>query len=57
MSQQVKNAPMVQETHVRFLGQEGLLEEEMATHSNILDWKIPEIEQHRLQSRGLQSWT
>ena len=36
MSQQVKNAPMVQETHVRFLGQEGLLEEEMETYIRIL---------------------
>ena len=26
---------------VRSLGQEDLLEEEMATHSNVLDWKIP----------------
>ena len=28
-----------QETWVRSLGQEDLLEEEMATHSNILAWK------------------
>ena len=32
----VKNPPPVQRMQVRSLGQEGLLEEEMATHSNIL---------------------
>ena len=37
----VKNPPAVQETWVRSLGQEDLLEEEMATHSSILAWKIP----------------
>ena len=26
---------------VRFLGQEDLLEKEMATHANILAWRIP----------------
>ena len=30
-----------QETQVRSLGQEDLLEEKMATHSSILGWKIP----------------
>ena len=30
-----------QEMEVQFLGQEDPLEEEMATHSNILAWKIP----------------
>ena len=30
-----------QETSVRALGQEDPLEEEMATHSRILTWKIP----------------
>ena len=29
------------ETRVQSLGQEGLLEWEMATHSSILAWKIP----------------
>ena len=56
----IKHLPAVQETQetwVQSLCWEDPLEEEMATHSNILDWKIPEIEQHRLQSRGLQSWT
>ena len=30
----------MEEMQVRSLGQEDLLEEEMATHSNILAWKI-----------------
>ena len=39
---------------VRFLGQEDLLEKEMATHSNSLDWKIPWTEEPGgLQSLGL----
>ena len=37
----VKNLPAVQETQVRSLGQEGPLEEGMATHSSILAWRIP----------------
>ena len=36
MAQTVKNLPTVQETQVRSLGLEDLLEKEMATHSNIL---------------------
>ena len=37
----VKNLPAMQETRVRCLGQEDLLEKKMATHSNILAWGIP----------------
>ena len=37
----VKNLPAMQETQVLSLGQEVLLEKEMATHSSILAWKIP----------------
>ena len=45
----------MQETQVRFLGWEDTLEEEMATRSTILDWKIPWTEEaDRLQSRGSQ---
>ena len=50
----VKNLPAVQETKetwVRSLGQEDLLEEEMATHCSILSWKIPWTE----EPGGLQS--
>ena len=36
----VKNVPAMQETQVQSLGQEDLLEEEMATYSSILAWKI-----------------
>ena len=41
----------MQETQVRSLGQEDLLEEEMATHYSILAWEIPWTE----ESGGLQS--
>ena len=41
VAQLVKNLPAMQETWVRFLGPEDLLEKEMATHSSILAWKIP----------------
>ena len=41
----VKNQPAVQETQVRFLYWEGLLEEEMATDSSILAGEIPWTEE------------
>ena len=41
----VKNPPAVQETHVRSLGQEDPLEKGMATHSSILAWRIPWMEE------------
>ena len=45
----------MQEMGVRFLGQEDPLEEEMATHSSVLVWKIPRTEEPGgLQSLGLQ---
>ena len=37
----VNNLPTMQETWVQFLGGEDSLEKVMATHSNILVWKIP----------------
>ena len=37
----VENLPEKQEAQVQFLGQEGLLEKETATHSSILAWEIP----------------
>ena len=40
----VKNPPAMQETWVRSLGQEDPLEKGLATHSNILAWKIPQTE-------------
>ena len=49
----VKNLPAVQETLVQSLGWEDTLEEGMATHSNILAWRIPWTEEPgRLQSQG-----
>ena len=51
----VKNLPTMQEMWVWPLGQEDPLEEEMATYSNILAWKIPWTEKPgRLQSMGLK---
>ena len=43
--QLVKNLPAIQETWVQPLGQEDSLEKEMATHSSILAWKIPWMEE------------
>ena len=37
----VRNPPAVQETWVQSLGWEEPLEEDMATHSSILAWRIP----------------
>ena len=51
----VKNLPAMQEPWVRSLGQEDPLEKGMATHSSILAWRIPRIEEAGgLQSMGLQ---
>ena len=55
VAQMVKNLPAMQETWVQSLGQEDPLEKGMATHSNILAWRIPWTEEPgRLQSIGLQ---
>ena len=57
VAQSVKNLPAVQETWVQSLGWEDPLEKEMATHSNILAWRIPWTEEPGgLQSRGSQEW-
>ena len=51
----INSLPAMWETQVRSLGQEDPLEKEMATHSSILAWKIPRMEEPgRLQSTGLQ---
>ena len=47
----VKNLPAKQETWARSLSQKDPLEEGMATHTGILDWKIPWPE----EPGGLQS--
>ena len=62
MAPWIKNPTAMQETQemwetqVQFLGWEDPLEEEMATHSSILAWRIPWSEEPGgLQSMGLQS--
>ena len=58
MAQAVKNPLATQETQeawVPSLGWEDPLEQEMATHSSILTWKTPWMEERgRLQSMGSQ---
>ena len=54
-AQMVKNLPAMQETWVRFLGQEEPLEKRTAIHSNTLAWRIPWIEEpDGLQFMGSQ---
>ena len=51
----VKNPPLLQEMQVQSLGWENPQEEDMATHSSILAWRIPWTEKPSgLQSMGLQ---
>ena len=45
VAQLVKNLPAVQKMHVQSMGRGDPLEEEMATHSSILAWKIPRTEE------------
>ena len=45
VAQMVKNLPAIQETRVQSLGGEDPLEKGMATHSNILAWRIPWTEE------------
>ena len=52
VAQTVKNLPAMSETQVQSLGWEDPLEKEMASHCNILVWRIPWTEE--LQSMGLQ---
>ena len=51
VAQMVKNLPVMKETRVQSLDWEVALEKKMATHSNILAWRIPWTE----ESGGLQS--
>ena len=41
VAQMVKCPPAMQETWVQSLGQEELLEKDMATHSSVLAWDVP----------------
>ena len=55
MTETVKNLPAMQVIRVPSLGWEDPLEEEMATHSSILAWRIPLTEEPGgLQSMGSQ---
>ena len=55
VAQRVKCLPTTRDTQVQSLGWEDLLEKETATHSSILAWKIPWLEEPgRLQSKGSQ---
>ena len=55
VAQRLKRLPARRETRVQSLGGEDPLEKEMATHSSILAWKIPWMEEPgRLQSMGSQ---
>jgi len=58
LSSEQKNPPAMQEMHemwVRSLDQEDPLEEHLETHSSILAWKSPWIEEPgRIQSMRLQ---
>ena len=55
MAQRLKLLPATWETWVRSLGLEDPPEKEMATHSSILAWRIPWMEElGGLQSTGSQ---
>ena len=45
VAQMVKNLSAMQKTWIQSLGQEDPLEKGMATHSNILAWRIPGTEE------------
>ena len=51
VAQRLKRQPAMWETWVQSLGREDPLEKEMATHSSILAWRIPWME----ELGGLQS--
>ena len=51
VAQSVKNPPAMLETRVQSLDQEDPLEKEMANHSSVLTWEIPQTE----EPGGLQS--
>ena len=55
VAQRLKRLPAMWETRVRFLGREDPLEKKMTTHSSILAWEIPRMEEPGdLQSTGSQ---
>ena len=48
MAQQSRICLSMQETQVLSQGQEDTLEKEMAAHSSILTWEIPQAKVHRV---------
>ena len=57
MAQLVNNLPAMQEIQVRFLGREDPLEKKMLTHSSILAWRIPWVEEPGRLVHGIpKSW-
>ena len=55
VAQTLNRLPTMRENRIQSLGQEDLLEKEMATHSSFLAWKIPWMgEAGRLQSMKSQ---
>ena len=55
VAQRLKHLPAMQGTWVRSMGREDSLEKEMATHSSILAWEIPWMEEPGgLHSMGSQ---
>ena len=55
MAHMVKSPLAMEETWIRSLGQEDPLEKGMATHTNILAWRIPRTEEPgELESTGSQ---
>ena len=55
MAQTVNRQPAIWETWVRSPDREDPLEKEIASHSNVLAWRIPWMEEPgRLQSMGSQ---
>ena len=53
VSQTVNNPPAIQETRIRSLDWEDLLEKGMTTHSSILAWRTPWTEE---PGGGLKEW-
>ena len=53
MAQMVKRLSAMQDTWVRSLGQEDPPEKEMATHSRIPAWEIPQTEEPGVRVRGV----
>ena len=53
----VKNPPTLQETWLQSLGWEDALEKGMATHANILAWRIPWAQELAgCSPRGHKQW-